>query len=124
MATIRFRLYLVKPMETTFAARLKAVRESRGLSQSDLAEKTGLQPSAVSHFETGGRSPSFENLRRLADALSVTTDYLIGREASPNVAGPAVGKLFHHGQHLTDEDWQAMESMAEALAKKNKAKEK
>lgn len=111
-------------METTFAARLKAVRESRGLSQSDLAEKTGLQPSAVSHFETGGRSPSFENLRRLADALSVTTDYLVGRDASPNVAGPAVGKLFRHGQHLTDEDWQAMESMAEALAKKNKVKEK
>jgi len=111
-------------METTFAARLKAVRESRGLSQSGLAEKTGLQPSAISHFETGGRSPSFDNLRRLADALSVSTDYLIGREESPNLAGPAVSKLFRHGQHLTDEDWQAMESMAEALAKKNKEKAK
>lgn len=106
-------------MEKDFAARLKAVRESRGLSQSGLAEKTGLQPSAVSHFETGGRSPSFDNLRRLADALNVTTDYLLGRCSEAAVSGPTVGKLFRHGQHLTDDDWMAMESMAEALAKKN-----
>ena len=38
-----------------------------------------MPPSAISHFETGGRKPSFDNLRRLADALDVTTDYLLGR---------------------------------------------
>ena len=37
------------------------------------------QASAISHFETGTRKPSFDNLRRLADALDVTTDYLLGR---------------------------------------------
>lgn len=111
-------------METNFGSRLKKVRESRGLSQGDLAKKTGLQPSAVSHFETSTRSPSFDNLRRLADALNVSTDYLLGRTAEAGVAGPAVGRLFRHGQNLTDEDWQAMESMAEALAKKNKDKGK
>ena len=49
------------------------------MSQADLADKTGLQPAAVSHFETGQRSPSFENLKKLADALSISVDYLLGR---------------------------------------------
>jgi transcriptional regulator with XRE-family HTH domain len=111
-------------MDKDFGSRLKTVRESRGLSQSDLAAKTGLQPSAISHFETNSRSPSFDNLKRLADALNVSTDHLLGRTTEAAIAGPAVDRLFRHGQNLTDEDWQAMESMAEALAKKNSGRGK
>jgi transcriptional regulator with XRE-family HTH domain len=66
---------------TIFPTRLKAAREMRGLNQDQLAERSGLQSSAVSHFETGGRKPSFDNLKRLADALGVSTDYLLGRTA-------------------------------------------
>ncbi|MFA6234126.1 MAG: helix-turn-helix transcriptional regulator [Bacteroidota bacterium] len=62
-----------------FPARLRLAREKRGLSQGDMAIRAGLQPSAISHFETGTRKPSFDNLRKLADALEVTTDYLLGR---------------------------------------------
>jgi transcriptional regulator with XRE-family HTH domain len=57
-----------------FPSRLRAAREIRGLNQRDLAEKAGMQGSAMSHFETGGGKPSFDNLRRLADALDVATD--------------------------------------------------
>ncbi len=60
---------------------LRRAREYRGLTQGELAERAGLQPSAVSHFETGARKPSFDNLRLLADTLDVTTDYLLGRVA-------------------------------------------
>jgi transcriptional regulator with XRE-family HTH domain len=109
-------------MENLFKDRLRAAREMRSLSQSELAEKAGFQPSAISHFETGGRSPSFDNLKRLADALSVTTDYLLGRSEHPTISGPMAGKLFRHAEKLTDDDLQALDSMAEALAKKNAKK--
>src|SRR5258705_3782374 len=56
-----------------FSERLRQAREYRGLTQGELAQKAGLQPSAVSHFETGVRKPSFDNLRLLADTLDVTT---------------------------------------------------
>jgi transcriptional regulator with XRE-family HTH domain len=111
-------------MQTDFPTRLKTARESRGLSQGELAGKTGLQPSAISHFETGGRSPSFDNLRRLADALNVDTDYLLGRTGEPSISGPAVGKIFRHGANLTEEDLKAIEAMADALAKRNKDRER
>jgi transcriptional regulator with XRE-family HTH domain len=106
-------------MSEIFSQRLKAARETRKLSQGDLAEKSGLQPSAISHFETGSRSPSFDNLKRLADALEVTTDYLIGREDQPTTSGPTAQKLFRHADNVTSEDLEFLESMAANLAKKN-----
>ena len=66
-------------MSELFPDRLRAARQLRAFSQSELADKAGLQPSAVSHFETGRRAPSFDNLKALSDALQVTTDYLLGR---------------------------------------------
>ena len=49
------------------------------MNQEQLAERAKLQGSAISHFETGKRKPSFDNLKRLADALGVSTDFLLGR---------------------------------------------
>ena len=107
-------------MPDIFLQRLKAARELREMSQGDLAKKTGLPPSAISHFETGNRSPSFDNLKRLADALNVPTDYLLGRVDQVSDVGPTVGRLFRQAENLSDEDFDALELMAEALAKKNR----
>src|SRR6201996_3766187 len=107
-------------MSKVFSERLRTAREKRSLSQTELAEKAGFQPSAISHFETGSRSPSFDNLKRLADALNITTDYLLGRVDQPTLSGPSVGKVFRHAENLTEDDLKALENMAEALAKKNR----
>lgn len=107
-------------MSDTFPKRLLAARELRKLSQTELAEHAGFQPSAISHFETGRRSPSFDNLKRLADALNVSTDYLLGRSDEPTLSGPLAGTMFRHAENLSDGDLRALESMAEALAKQRK----
>jgi transcriptional regulator with XRE-family HTH domain len=70
---------LSSPLNDLFPERLRLARTKRELSQEGLAKRANLQPSAISHFETGTRKPSFDNLRRLADALHVTTDFLLGR---------------------------------------------
>jgi transcriptional regulator with XRE-family HTH domain len=85
---------------TIFSARLKAARELRGLNQDQLAERSGLQSSAVSHFETGGRKPSFDNLKRLADALGVSTDYLLGRTSDPEGHAVHSDPLYRDVQRL------------------------
>lgn len=57
--------------------RLIAARKMRGMSQQELATAAGFQASAISHYETGSRQPSAENLRHLAGALEVSADYLL-----------------------------------------------
>ena len=107
-------------MSQEFADILRRTREKRGLSQSQLAEKTGLQPSAVSHFEAGRRAPSFSNLRHLADALGVSIDFLIGRQRRPQPAGPAAERLFRDFAQLSSEDQDMLARFAKTLAERNK----
>ena len=65
-----------------FASRLRKTRETRELSQSELAREAGMQPSAIAHFEAGRRKPSFDNVRAFAKALKVSADYLLGAQAA------------------------------------------
>lgn len=62
----------------TTGQRIQQLRELAGMSQSDLAARTGLQPSAISHFETGHREPSMANLRKLCVALKCSADMVLG----------------------------------------------
>lgn len=106
--------------EKIFPERLQAAHQLRKLSQSELASKAGLQPSAISHFETGRRAPSFDNLKALSIALEVTTDYLLGRVADPQLHGEVADQLFRHAQKISQEDLEMLTSIAATMAKKQK----
>ena len=109
------------PTTGIFPDNLKKIREIKGLSQTELAKRSGLQPSAVSHFETGRRAPSFDNLKRLADTLEVTTDFLIGREIDPTTSGPTLESIFRNAQEMADDDRQKLAEFADFLASKKKS---
>ncbi len=106
-----------------FPERLRTAREKRGLSQGDLAKRARFQASAISHFETGTRKPSFDNLRRLADALDVTTDYLLGRVTDAQALAGA-DKLHRHFNRLTTDDRDIAEDFIKLLADKAKNRTK
>ncbi|MGE4296483.1 MAG: helix-turn-helix domain-containing protein [Desulfovibrionaceae bacterium] len=103
-----------------FKERLRTARDTRGLSQAELAAKTGLPPSSIAHFEGGKRKPSFDNLRKLSDALEVTTDYLLGRTDDPAAHADA-DPLFRHAAKLSDAD---REFVADVIATIVKRREK
>lgn len=106
-------------MSENFAKRLKNIREDeKKLSQAELAEKAGLQTAAISHFETGQRKPSFENLKRLANALNVSIDYLVGREIKDS--GDIAEKIFRNFEKLSTNDQQKIQEFTEFLANKDK----
>jgi len=107
-------------MSESFGERLRRIREEKRLSQSELAEKSGFQPSAISHFESGRRAPSFDNLKKLADALAVTIDFLLGRETVPATAGPVAQKLFRNFERMSAEDQDDLAKFAALLAEKNR----
>ncbi len=55
--------------KASFAARLQQVREQAGLSQYELAKRTGLSRQAVSQLEMGQSEPSWTTVQFLAAAL-------------------------------------------------------
>lgn len=58
--------------------RLKALMKERGLTQRELAAKTGLTEASVSKYISGLRIPHVDALVTLARALDTETDYLLG----------------------------------------------
>lgn len=69
-----------KPGLAGFPQRLRIIRDIRQLTQAELAKKVKLQPTHISHFETGERLPCVKNLRALCKVLNVSADYLLGLE--------------------------------------------
>ena len=64
--------------------RIAALRRERGLSQSELARRIQVSPSALGMYEQGRREPSADTMVALADALGVTMDFLLtGRVSCP-----------------------------------------
>lgn len=94
-----------KPSEI-FPIRLRHARvELRKMTQKQLSEAADIPATSIAHFETDNRKPSFENLAKLAEALEVTIDYLLGRSDSPGV-DQNVDALARDGANLTAESRQ------------------
>jgi transcriptional regulator with XRE-family HTH domain len=102
------------PSARTFGQRLREIRETRELSQSDLARLAGMQPSAIAHFEADRRKPSFDNTRALAQALKVTTDYLLG-------TAQATATAFRDEGKLSDADRQHIQGIIDMMLKSKKS---
>ena len=68
------------PSPSIFGRRLLETRRARGWTQGQLASESRVPAAVISHFETGTRQQaSAANLVKLASALSVSVDYLLGR---------------------------------------------
>ena len=63
------------------ATSLRHLRKTRGLTQSEIADKIGVSPSAYAMYERGEREPSIDKLIALADTLHVDLNVLFGRES-------------------------------------------
>ena len=70
---------LIEMDSELFCVRLKEIRTQRKMTQQDIAEKTGIPSTSISHIEAGSRKPSLENFYKLVVVLNVSSDYLLGR---------------------------------------------
>ena len=58
---------------------LKHQRELRNLSQSELAQATGLKQQMISYWEANKGLPNIDFCVRLADYYDISLDELVGR---------------------------------------------
>ena len=93
------------------ADRIKALREQKGLTQTELSKLLGITRSSVNAWEMGISVPSTQYIVELAHIFKVSTDYLlcVDNSATISVAG------------LTEKDIQLVHTMIAHLKEKNKA---
>lgn len=58
--------------------RIKKIREKRGLSQQEAAEKLNILPSTLSNYERGYRYPDAKMLALMTKLYNTNADYLLG----------------------------------------------
>lgn len=64
--------------------RVQQLRKMKKLSQADLAERTEMSVSYISHIETAIKKASLESIVRIANVLDVTVDQLLNGNQTSN----------------------------------------
>lgn len=57
--------------------KLRALREARGLTQLQVAQRIGVSKAMISAYETASKAPSVEVFIRLSRLFGVSVDYLV-----------------------------------------------
>lgn len=109
-------------MENGFAQRLRQLRKQKNLSQAELGEIVGLHYTHIGRYERGISRPSADTLKRIADALGVSGDYLM--EGSLEDAARArledreLVRMFQEVETLPDEDRMVVKKLLDAFLTK------
>jgi len=106
-------------MTTSLGAKIKRHRQEKGYSLDKLAELTDSSKSYIWELENrDARKPSGEKLTRIAQALEVTTDYLLDESEEP---GDAVLKeaFFRKFSKLAPDDQAKINQMIDMWGKKD-----
>ena len=61
----------------TIGDRIKYLCKQNVITQKQLADMTGITEASISRYVNGSREPRANSIVKLADALGVTTDYLL-----------------------------------------------
>lgn len=61
----------MESIKKCFGARLKEIREKRGINQEQLAELVNMESRHISRIETGKSFTTLENISKIAQALDV-----------------------------------------------------
>ncbi|MDR1247156.1 MAG: helix-turn-helix domain-containing protein [Clostridiales Family XIII bacterium] len=65
-------------LRNTFSARIRKLREERGLNQGQFADFVGVSRGAMSYYEQEARTPDIGVLYAISEKCGVSADYLIG----------------------------------------------
>ena len=106
-----------------FAERLRSLRKQKNLSQTELGKLAELHYTHIGRFERGASRPSSDTLKRLADALNVTSDYLLEGETD-NIAAKArfedreLLRQFQEVEKLPEDDKHVIKKLLDAFLTK------
>lgn len=107
-----------------FPERLRQLRVVKKMSQEDLGKLTDLNYNHIGRYERGDSRPSADKLKALADALGVSTDYLINGDtqnaARVNLEDRDLLEMFRQVQAFPEKQKEALKEVIDAMIIKTK----
>lgn len=88
-----------------FAIRIKELRESKNLTQAELANLIGVGVSTIGMWESTKRIPSAKTLNKLLDYFNCSLDYLLGNE---NQSKAKTIEIYSEEERKLIEDYRAL----------------
>jgi transcriptional regulator with XRE-family HTH domain len=107
----------------TLGEKIKFARSKKNISQQELSEKAGTHQKNISKYEKDAVVPSATTLKKIADILEVTSDYLLGDENIETIKDLALLKQFKEIDNLPDEDKSALMKVISGFVLSSKTKQ-
>lgn len=109
-------------LRKALGGRIKALRKQKRWSQKELAGKLGLRFQQLNKYESGLNVPPVDMLIALADALEVTTDYLLTGnpvEDSP-LSNSRLFRRFKELEQFSQDDQETVIKVIDAMIAKHR----
>ncbi len=111
--------HLVNITLMSFGDNLKKIRAEKDISQGDLAKMIDVHATHISRYERNLTSPTIEVVKKIADALEVSTDTLIygsnEQIITSKLNDTELLQLFNKVQVLNKEDITSIKAMLKAF---------
>lgn len=116
-----------KNINSVVGNKIRELRNSRKMTQKELAELLYKSESTVRMWELGKSEPDLEMIKRIAEFFDVSSDYILGQTEKPAESGePSENVIIYHRdgknvkREFTKEQMDMLVSMIEAIPEKPK----
>lgn len=106
-------------MGDNFNENLKVARERKGMTQKEVADSIGVAKSTYSLYESGGREPNVQTIKKLANVLNASSDDLLGLTSDPH---PLTIAAHFEGDSFTEAEMDEIQSYIDYVRHKREKK--
>lgn len=122
------KTHIKKDKTSSFGQRLREAREAKGWTKDKLGKLVKIHYSQLGRYERNEASPSAEVLKKIANALDVSTDYLMNGTtadlAAENIQDKTLINQFNRISELSEENKTVVSKLIDAFLFQQEMKQK
>ena len=111
----------------SLGTKIKEIRKEQGLSQGDLGKLSGIHEKLVSKYENERIVPTADTLKKIAQALHISTDYLIfdnvPKEGKIELSDLELFSMFKEVENMGDNERETIKNVIDAMIVKSKVRQ-
>lgn len=111
----------------TLGEKIRQLRKEKGFSQSFLQKRSGVNAKLLSKYETGRIIPTADTLKKIAEGLEISADYLLFDNVPKNGLSPLkdleLFEMFKEVEDMDQENRNMIKNLVSAVIVRNKVQD-